>query len=62
MALNPPSANPLSIALVSLAAGRRGISPAYGASLVEAAAVCIADAMHPNPAPFRVNGFIEVDA
>lgn len=62
MALTSPAANPLSIALSSLAAGRRGITPAYGASLGEAAAVCIADARHPNPAPLKVDGFSEVDA
>ena len=62
MALTPPSTNPLSIALTSLSAGRRGISPLYGAALGEAAAVCIADASHPNPAAFKVDGVTEFDA
>lgn len=60
--LKTPTVNPLAIALSSLGAGRKGISGAYGASLSEAASVCISEARHPNPAKFKVNGDFDVEA
>lgn len=62
MLLVPPATNPISVALSSLAAGRMGISSAYGGSLSEAASVCISEASHPNPACFRVDGHAEIEA
>lgn len=62
MPLSPPAKKRLAIALSSLAAGRRGISPAYGAALSEAASVCIAEAHHPNPAHLKISGYSQLDA
>lgn len=62
MALTAPVLNPVALALSSLGDGRLGISPAYGASLAEAASVCIADAHHLNPASFRIDGHSDFNA
>ncbi|QJE98788.1 hypothetical protein [Luteolibacter luteus] len=54
MTLISPSSDSVGLALSSLKSGRKGISPAYGAALSEAASVCIANFNHSNPASMHV--------
>lgn len=52
----------LTIALKELIAGTPGITPAFGAGLAEAAAICFNDRGHPNPASMRLDGALAATA
>jgi len=62
MSLSEPQAEPIGIALASLASGRIGIPPAAGKSIAEAASVCLDERGHSSPTEMAVYGDYEMSA
>lgn len=60
--LSEPKTDPMGIMISSLAKGRVGITPAYGQSIAEAAAVCLDDQGHSSPTNMAILGKYEVSA
>lgn len=62
MKLLEPKANPIGIILASLAKGRVGITPAFGQSISEAAAVCLDEQGHSSPTNMAISGQYDISA
>lgn len=62
MLLSQPIEKNPKIHLESLTTGRCGITASYGATLCEAASVCISQAKHQNPTIFKIDGHTDLDA
>ena len=62
MKLLEPKANPIGIILASLAKGRVGITPAFGQSISEAAAVCLDGQGHSSPTNMAISGQYDISA
>ena len=59
MSLSKPSYFPIPLILDDLGNGRKGITPAYGQTLAEAASVCLEEQGHASPTEIQVFGHFE---
>jgi hypothetical protein len=59
MSLTTPSVSPVPLVLGDLGNGRKGITPAYGQTLAEAAPVCLEEQGHASPTEIQVSGHFE---
>jgi hypothetical protein len=62
MNLSAPASNHISLALASLASGRKGLTPAFGETLAEAACVCFEERGHSSPTPMNISGSYSLSA
>lgn len=56
MNLSAPASNHISLALASLASGRKGLTPAFGKTLAEAACICLDERRHSSPTSMNISG------
>lgn len=56
MNLSAPASDRISLGLASLASGRKGLTPAYGETLAEAACICLEERGHSSPTPMNISG------
>ena len=59
MSLKKPDSSPIQIDLSDLRRGRKGITPAFGEALEEAASVCLEERGHSSPTQIRIIGFFD---
>jgi hypothetical protein len=56
MSLTTPNISPVPLVLGDLGNGRKGITPAFGQTLVEAASVCLEEQGHASPTEIQITG------
>lgn len=62
MSLPTPNYTPIPLVLRDLGNGRKGITPAYGQSLAEAASVCLQERGHTSPTQMLISGNFAIPA
>jgi len=62
MNLSAPASNNILLTLASLASGRKGLTPAFGETLAEAACVCLDERGHSSPTPMDITGNYSLNA